>query len=258
MIQKKIMSIINDIIPLDFICLILDTLQVLMDDINFFTSLFQMSGPFLNYLNTFQNFLNQASNFVSNPFSTIYAYLPSDVKNIIDTVNQIGTDPNGFIADKLNNYGYGYVLNALQGNLVAAAVNKFGPQYASITPLGNILSKATAIYQRYGAQYPPTPAVIGPSIFTGTDGRSLNTNSNPIAQRNISHSAVSDVSQATQNLGTNIGNIIGGVGTNLQNDFCAFGAGLSEASCGFQGIPNDISNAMCSVGNTFNKIIGKK
>jgi hypothetical protein len=64
-----------------------------------------MNGSFMTYLNTFQQYLNVGSQFVSNPFSTASQFLPSNVKNIIDTVNQIGADPNGFLADKLNNYG---------------------------------------------------------------------------------------------------------------------------------------------------------
>jgi hypothetical protein len=177
--QKKLLNMIDQIVPLDLLCLILDTLQVLLDDVNFFTSLFQMSGPMLNYLNTFQNVLNTTSQFVSNPFSTIQAYLPPEVNDIINLVNQIGSDPNGFLADKLNNYGYGYVLNALQGNLLGALVNKFGPQYAAITPLGNALTKATAIYSHFGQKFPLTPATMGPNIYTGLDGTRTDVYGNP-------------------------------------------------------------------------------
>lgn len=199
-IQKKLLSLINDIIPLDLLCLILDTLQVLMDDINFFTSMFQMSGSFLNYLNTFQNYLNTASQLVSNPFATIQSYLPSDVTNIIDMVNQIGADPNGYLADQLNNYGYGYVLNALQGNLVGAIVNKYGAQYASITPLGNILTKGTAIYSRFGGQFPPMPATMGPNIYTGSSGTTnIDINGNPF--NNIGQTFVSDFNNLTNSIG---------------------------------------------------------
>jgi len=255
-IQKKIISIISENIPLDFICLILDTLQVLMDDINFFTSLFQMSGPFLNYLNNFQSFLNSASQFVSNPLSTIQAYLPEEVNNIINLVNQIGADPNGFIADQLNNYGYGYVLNALQGNLVGAISNKYGPQYASITPLGNILTKATAIYSRYGGKFPTTPATLGPNIYTGPQGMSVDVNGNPIGLKSISSKDVSDVSRTTKNLGNNIGSIVGSVGENLKKDASKLNAGLKEAGEGFSGLPSDVSNFFGGIGNTVKKVTG--
>jgi phage-related protein len=38
-LQKKLMQAIEDIIPLDLICLLLDTFQTILDDVNFFTSL---------------------------------------------------------------------------------------------------------------------------------------------------------------------------------------------------------------------------
>jgi hypothetical protein len=164
-IQRKLLEVIEDLIPLDLLCLILDTLQVLLDDINFFTSLFNMSGSFTNILNSVQNFVNIASNFVTNPFTTAMAYLPPEVQQIVDTVNQIGTDPGGFLADQLSNYGYAWVATALQGNLIGALVNKFGPGYAAITPLGNVLSKAGEIYQRYGGSFPPIAASLGPNVY---------------------------------------------------------------------------------------------
>jgi hypothetical protein len=179
-VQKQLLSIINKIIPLDLLCLILETIQVILDDINFFTSLFQMSGPFLSYLNTFQGFINTASSWVSNPFSQIQAFMPPEVQNIIDLVNQIGSDPNGYLADMLNNYQYGYVLTALQGNFLGALVNKFGPQYAAITPLNDALTKGTAIYSRFGGKWPDFPATQGPSRYISANGTRVDANGNPL------------------------------------------------------------------------------
>lgn len=197
--QKALLDLVNKIIPLDLLCLILATLQTLLDDVNFFTSLFQMSGPFLNYLNTFQNYLTSASQLVSNPFATIQSYMPPQVNNIINMVNQIGADPNGYLADHLNNYGYGYVLNALQGNLMGAIVNKYGPQYASITPLGNALTQATAVYSRFGGQFPSMPATMGPNIYTGNESKTkTDVNGNPID--NIQNVLMSDYNQFTASL----------------------------------------------------------
>jgi hypothetical protein len=168
--QRWLMAKIEEIIPLDLICLLLDTLQVIMDDINFFTSLFNMSGPLMNYLNTIQTFMNTASNFATNPFTSLMGFLPPDIQKIVDTVNQIGQDPGGFMSDMLSNYGYSYVATALQGNLIGALVNKFGPQYAGASPIGNILSKAGAIYNRYGqgaTAFPSTNAALGPNVYNG-------------------------------------------------------------------------------------------
>lgn len=177
-VQKMMISVIEQIVPLDLICLILDTLQTVLDDINFFSSLFGGNGNFSKYFNNFQNYLNQASTLVSNPFSTISAYIPSDVKNIIDLVNQVGSDPNGFLADQLSNYGYSWALNAIQGDIVGALINKYGPQYAAINQISQLLN-STENFSKSMGYIAPTPAVVGPNVYT-TNGRTLDSNLTPI------------------------------------------------------------------------------
>jgi hypothetical protein len=249
-IQKLILSWIDEnIISLDLLCLILDAIQVLMDDINFFTSLFGMEGSFMNYLNTFQNYLNVTSQFVSNPFSAISSFLPSNVKNILDTVNQIGQDPNGYLADKLNNYGYGAVLTALQGNIVGALVNKFGPQYASITPLGNILSKATAIYGRFNGQFAATPATMGPNIYTRTDDVKTDVNGNPLTVKTVAPKNISDV---IVNSATTTSDKIGNDITKLKNSVGDIAPALGDVG---HDISTTLGNIKTSVTDFFT---GKK
>jgi hypothetical protein len=225
-IQKKILGVINRIIPLDLLCLILETIQVLLDDVNFFTSLFQMSGPFLNYLNTFQNYLNITSQFVSNPLSTVMAYMPQNIQNIINTVNQIGSDPNGFLADQLNNYGYGYVLNALQGNILGAIVNKYGPQYAAVTPLGNLLTKGTAIYSRFGGKFPNMPATMGPNVYVGDQTKNpVDVNGSPLD--NLTRIFKNQYDTTTTSLCANVNE---------------FDSGITDIGAGFSGLGTDVKN----------------
>ena len=217
-IQRKLIEVIEDIIPLDLLCLILDTLQVLLDDINFFTSLFNMSGSFTNILNSIQNFVNITSNFVTNPFTTVMAYLPPEVTQIIDTVNQIGTDPGGFLADQLSNYGYAWVATALQGNLIGALVNKFGPGYAAITPLGNVLAKAGDIYQRYGGSFPPIAASLGPNVY--------NSNREDIYGHPLDPSFIYK---------------------NIQDNFRSIGPSVGQIGEGVKKIPGDVNSFITSL-----------
>jgi hypothetical protein len=169
-LQKMLLQVIEDIIPLDLICLLLDTFQTVLDDVNFFTSLFNMSNSFTNVLNSIQGAVNQVSTLVSNPFSTLSAYLPANVNNIIQQINQIGTDPGGFLADQLSNHGYAWAAQAVQGNILGALANKFGPQYAAFNPIGNILSQSGNILSRYGQgaqMFPSVAASMGPNIYNG-------------------------------------------------------------------------------------------
>jgi len=224
-VQQMLISFIEDIIPLDLLCLLLDTLQCILDDINFFTSLFNMSGSFTNVLNSIQTFTNFASQLVSNPFSTLSAYLPANVKNIIDQVNQIGTDPGGFLADQLSNHGYAWAATALQGNIVGALADKFGPQYAAFNPVGNVLSKAGAIYNRYGqgAQSFPNPAAsMGPNIYNG--GKE-DLYGHPIDRKDIGANVAADYGALTASLsafGQSSGQFASDVGTSIGNFFKKF------------------------------------
>jgi hypothetical protein len=240
--QKALLSFISEnIIDLDLLCLILDTIQVVLDDVNFISSLFNMNGSFMTYLNTFQQYMNIGSQFVSNPFSTASQFLPSNVKNIIDTVNQIGADPNGFLADKLNNYGQSYILNALQGNIVGALVNKYGPQYASITPLGNILSKAGSLYTHFAPAFPAESATMGPNIYTGYNGVKRDANGNPLGSNrrtkleNVSDAAsyifTDTFNNTTDKLKDDANRLsegLGQVGTGVSDTLSEIGTGISD------------------------------
>jgi hypothetical protein len=170
-LQKLLMQAIEDIIPLDLICLLLDTFQTILDDVNFFTSLFNMSNSFTSALNSVQNVVNQVSTLVSNPFSTLSAYLPANVNNIIQQINQLGTDPGGLLADQLSNHGYAWAAQAFQGNILGALSNKFGPQYAAFNPIGNMLAQSgTGILSRYGQgaqMFPSVAASMGPNLYNG-------------------------------------------------------------------------------------------
>jgi len=205
-IKRWIMFLIEQIIPIDILCLILEATQVLLDDINFFTSLFSQSGSIFSFLNQFQNYINIASNFLSNPLSTLESFIPADVLNIINLVEQIGTDPNGFITDQLTNYGYYWAAEALQGNIVAALVDKFGPQFRAIGPISTLINMS-------GLDLSATPESISPSWTDGSDTDPVvDMNKNPLdgmykivkqTGKNIS-SSVGDLGTAISNLGDSI------------------------------------------------------
>ena len=173
-IQRQLMQFIEGIIPLDLICLILDTVQCIMDDIGFFTSLFNVTGPILNYLNAIQTVINTASNLVQNPFETLKGFLPPEVTQVLDTIDEIGKDPEGFISDQLSNMGLSYVDTALQGDIVGAVMEKFGSNYSStLSPFGDAMSKAAAIWNRYsadGSRLPTSLSQVGETFFNnGTE-----------------------------------------------------------------------------------------
>lgn len=211
-IQKWMVWVIEQIIPLDLICLILEAAQILLDDIFFFTSLFSQSGSIFNYLNQFQNYINIASGIVYklyNPLTTIISYLPPQVKQIIDLVDQVGTDPDGFISDQLSNYGMGYVATALQGNIVAALIDKFGPQYKAIGPISEFINSS-------GLTVPPAyypPYSVGSAWKDGSSGP-VDNMLNPISG---TKKIIDNTFKKTKKNISNLGTAIGGAGTSLSN-----------------------------------------
>jgi hypothetical protein len=178
-IQKMLVSIIEQIIPLDLICLILEAIQTLLDDVGFFASMFGGKGSFFQYLNTFQSYINAASNLVRNPFSTLKGFIPADIQKIIDLVDQVGSDPNGFLTDQLNNYGYGYVMSALQGNFYGALVSKYGGKYPALRAAEYFVGRADGIAGGLGVST-PNPASMGPNIHQTADGKYVDDNNNPV------------------------------------------------------------------------------
>lgn len=230
--QRWLMEQIEHIIPLDLICLLLDTFQTILSDIGFFGSLFNLSGPFANIFNEIQNFTNLASNFISNPFTALSSFLPPQISQYINLFNQIGTDPGGFLADQLSNHGYAAAATALQGNIVGALVSKFGPQYAAMSPIGNILSKSSAIYNRFGqgAQFfPPFPASLGPNVY---QGGKLDAKGQPISPGNI--------------------------GQNIASDYANLKTAAGQAGNGFSSLGTDISNGFSSLGTDIKNLFGGK
>ena len=181
LINIVLLSIIERIIPLDLICLILEAVQVLLDDVGFFTSLFTQSGSIFNYLNQIQSYVNVASNIVNklaNPLDTIMSYLPPEVKEIIDMVDEIGSDPGGFLSDQLSNYGMSYVADALEANIADALMKKFGKQHKAIPAIADYLNRFSS---EILDQCKPA-SKISPTLIPGTeDEPALDYNLNPIA-----------------------------------------------------------------------------
>lgn len=176
-VQRMIFNVIEQIIPISLICLILEAVQTILDDLAFFSALFGQNGSLTKILNSVQNTVNVVSGFVSNPWTTVSAYIPKSVYDIIDKVNQIGFDPNGYLSDQLANYGYSYMVNALQGDILGAIINKYGPQYAAIGPISQLLNSSEG-YSRSMAQFNPTPFIIGPNVYS-SNNYAVDTNLNP-------------------------------------------------------------------------------
>jgi hypothetical protein len=224
-IQKMLVSIIEQIIPLDLICLILEAIQTLLDDVSFFASMFGGKGSFFQYLNTFQSYINAASNLVRNPFSTLKGFIPADIQKIIDLVDQVGSDPNGFLTDQLNNYGYGYVMSALQGNFYGAIVSKYGSKFPALRAAEYFVGRADGIAGGLGIST-PNPASMGPNIHQASDGTYVDDNNNPVnplemSIKNVINVTLDESKNAVKSLSDTVGKALNTRAYQIQNESSA-------------------------------------
>jgi hypothetical protein len=241
-IERFILSWINKyIIPLDLLCLILAALQSFLGDVNFFSSLFNQSASISKYFNQFQGFLNTNAQLISNPFATVQKYFPPQVNQIINLVNQIGTDPNQALSTGLNNYGYHYALNALQGDLAAALVNKYGPQYTALTPLGSYLNSQIPNNTDYSAKFPITPAQFGPSIYQGPNAIATYANNTPVKPVSLTQQIVSNVKNPFATIGVSL--------STIGQDFSDLGKSLNEAGSATKEFAGDVGTSASNVTN---------
>ena len=202
MIQRLMIWLIEQIIPLDLICLILEAAQILLDDIKFFTSIFSQSSSLFNILNTIQSVINIGSSIFSNPLNFLKGFLPKEVTNIIDMIDKIGNDPDAFITEQLQNYGMGYVAKALHGDLLGAFASKYGSNNRYLAAINAISARLEDACPR-AFEYPPAPSA---SWNYGSDRE-------PVVDVNLN--PIDGVKKIIRQTGTNVKKASASVGVSL-------------------------------------------
>lgn len=140
-IMLWLLTLLDSIIPLDIICLILDILSLFIGDITMYTNLFSQSVKISDFLSTFNIDAGPVGDFLSNPISTLKSFLPESVKNVIDLVDNAANDPMGYLGTVLSNYGYGYMMNYLKGDIMGGVLNQFGSKAPILYPISGIMKK---------------------------------------------------------------------------------------------------------------------
>lgn len=144
MIQQWFINIIENIIPLDLICLILDAVQTVLDDIGFFAQLFGGSDQLFQALNSIQTVVNYASfgvNFAYNPIGGLEQLFPQQAQQVFNFINNIGNYPQAFLGKLLTNYGFGVVSNNKGLQIANAIIQHYGLG-AQLGPLEGVIASA--------------------------------------------------------------------------------------------------------------------
>lgn len=177
MIQTEIISIIEQIIPLDLICMILDAVQTILDDIGFFAQLFGGSDQLFQTLNSIQTVVNYASfgvNFAYNPIGGLETLFPQQAQQVFDFVNNIQNMPQVYLSKLMTNIGFGTVTNNRGLQIANAIIQHFGLG-AQLGPLGAVIASAgiagnNSKWYRTGNTGTNLPTQIGPYYYPSSAG----------------------------------------------------------------------------------------
>jgi hypothetical protein len=150
MVQNYIISLIEKVIPLSLLCLILDAVQTLLDDVAFFGSLFGGSDNFFQVFNAIQTVVNYASfgvNFAYNPIGGLASLFPAEANKLFNFINSIGQFPTAFLAKLVSHFSFGATAHNSAIGIANAIIQHYG--------LGAQLGPMNDILQQFGGGYVP-------------------------------------------------------------------------------------------------------
>jgi hypothetical protein len=153
---------------LALVCLVLSTIQTLIDDIAFFGSLFNGSDNLFSVLNSIQSVVNigaQAMVYIYNPISAgLPALFPREAKQVLDFINNLDNLPEQYMGILLKNFSFGKAMNNKGIAIANSIIQRFG--------LGSQLGDLNPILQSFGCAVPAgnwhrtaAPVLKGPISF---------------------------------------------------------------------------------------------
>jgi len=149
-VWQYVLNVIEQIIPLSLICLILDAVQTILDDIGFFAQLFNGSDGLFNALNSIQTVVNYASfgvNFAYDPLNGLASLFPKEAKRVFDFIKMVENLPQAYLGKLVSHLGFGIASNNEGLAIANTIVQRFGLG-SSLGPLNSALSSAGTVGNR--------------------------------------------------------------------------------------------------------------
>jgi hypothetical protein len=167
MIMQVLLTMIDEIIPLDIICLILDIISIFTGNLTFITNIISHSAKISDVLKMFDVDLGGVGDFLSDPVNTIKDFLPDDVKNVVEIAESVANDPVGYLGSVLSDYGYSYMAKYLEGDIMGGILDQFGSQAPILYPISGIMKKYGFSGQiQLTDPNEPSPNVVLPAFIT--------------------------------------------------------------------------------------------
>jgi hypothetical protein len=165
-LQKLISSFLEKYIPVDLLCILILILQQMAGDIPFFTSLMSLASVTANFEGAFMGYVNSAFGiniqaFGANPLGYLSQYLPPQVTQLVNMMNQFAENPDAYLASMLSNYGYSLASRSTQNQVFSQLLNQYGSSYVSMNLVGAILGSGEGV-EETNTYTPPAPVAMGP------------------------------------------------------------------------------------------------
>lgn len=141
MVMGYLLFLIDQIIPLEILCFILDIISIFAGDLTTYTNLFSSSAKISDVIKTFNIDAGIIGDFLSDPTGSVKSFLPEEFKNIMNIVDSVANDPMGYLGSVLGDYGNGYMMNYLKGDIMGGVLNQFGSKAPVLYPLAGVLKK---------------------------------------------------------------------------------------------------------------------
>lgn len=141
MVMGYLLFLLDQIIPLEILCFILDIISIFAGDLTTYTNLFSSSAKISDVLKTFNIDAGIIGDFLTDPEGAIKGVLPKQFKDIMNIVESVANDPMGYLGSVLGDYGGGYMMNYLKGDIMGGILNQFGSKAPVLYPLAGVLKK---------------------------------------------------------------------------------------------------------------------
>jgi hypothetical protein len=147
------------------VCLILSTIQTLIDDIAFFASLFDGSDNLYSALNAVQsvvNFASQIMDYVFNPVTSLLPDLfPKQAKQVLNFIDNIGKIPEHYLGFLLKSFNFNKLFRNRGIAIFNTIVQRYGLQ-AQLGDLGPILENFGTVQPSSNWRRSSAPVIKGP------------------------------------------------------------------------------------------------
>lgn len=153
---------------LAIICLVLSTIQVLLDDIGFFATLFKGSDSLFMALNSIQKIVNigaQVMDYIQHPLTSgLAAAFPKQTQAVFNFIGSIGKIPENYLGFLLKTFTPSKLFHSKGIMIANTIINRYGLR-SQLGPLGSFMEQFGSYIPNSNWHRAASPVFGGPLSF---------------------------------------------------------------------------------------------